>query len=69
MEADRPSRHGYGAQGEVGIVVAQIGMAMAIIDDSLNGVVLMMAVATTLIAPPFLRILFAPEGSRATAKV
>lgn len=45
-------------RGEVGIVVAQIGMAMAVISDSLYGIVLMMAVATTLIAPPFLRILF-----------
>ena len=48
-------------RGEVGIVVAQIGMGMAVISDSLYGVVLMMAVATTLIAPPFLRILFDSE--------
>lgn len=54
-------------RGEVGIVVAQIGMAMAIIDDSLYGVVLMMAVATTLIAPPFLRILYASESAKAAA--
>jgi len=48
-------------RGEVGIVVAQIGVGMAVISDSLFGVVLLMAVATTLIAPPFLRILFASE--------
>lgn len=48
-------------RGEVGIVVAQIGIAIAVISDSLYGVVLMMAVATTLIAPPFLRVLFASE--------
>ncbi len=54
-------------RGEVGIVVAQIGMAMAIISDSLYGVVLMMAVATTLIAPPFLRILYTSENTSATA--
>lgn len=48
-------------RGEVGIVVAQIGIAMAVITDSLYGVVLMMAVATTLIAPPFLKVLFASE--------
>ena len=48
-------------RGEVGIVVAQIGIAMAVISDSLYGVVLMMSVATTLIAPPFLRVLFASE--------
>ena len=50
-------------RGEVGIVVAQIGIAMAVISDSLYGVVLMMSVATTLIAPPFLRVLFASEGA------
>ncbi|MGI9069392.1 MAG: cation:proton antiporter [Pyrinomonadaceae bacterium] len=54
-------------RGEVGIVVAQIGMGMAVISDSLYGVVLMMAVATTLIAPPFLRILFAGETASTTA--
>ncbi len=48
-------------RGEVGIVVAQLGMGLAIISDSLYGVVLMMAVATTLIAPPFLRVLYSPE--------
>ncbi|HKR61218.1 MAG TPA: cation:proton antiporter [Pyrinomonadaceae bacterium] len=49
-------------RGEVGIVVAQIGLGMAVISDSLYAVVLMMAVATTLIAPPFLRILYARES-------
>ena len=48
-------------RGEVGIVVAQIGLALAVIDQSLYGVVLVMAVATTLIAPPFLRLLYASE--------
>lgn len=48
-------------RGEVGIVVAQIGVGMAVISDSLYAVVLMMAVATTLIAPPFLRVLYVSE--------
>lgn len=48
-------------RGEVGIVVAQIGLAMAVISDSLYGVVLFMAIATTLVAPPFLKILYANE--------
>ena len=52
-------------RGEVGIVVAQIGLGMAVINDSLYGVVLMMAVATTLIAPPFLRILYTSERGAA----
>ncbi len=50
-------------RGEVGIVVAQIGLGMAVIGDSLYAVVLLMAVATTLIAPPFLRVLYAREDS------
>jgi Kef-type K+ transport system membrane component KefB len=50
-------------RGEVGIVVAQIGLSLAVINESLFGVVLFMAVATTLIAPPFLKLLFAGEGS------
>lgn len=48
-------------RGEVGIVVAQIGLGLSVINQSLYGVVLVMAVATTLIAPPFLRILYASE--------
>lgn len=49
-------------RGEVGIVVAQIGLSLAVINDALFGVVLFMAVATTLIAPPFLKLLFAGEA-------
>ena len=48
-------------RGEVGIVVAQIGLSLAVISDLLYGVVLFMAIATTLIAPPFLKMLFASE--------
>jgi Na+:H+ antiporter len=48
-------------RGEVGIVVAQIGLGLTVINQSLYGVVLVMAVATTLIAPPFLRLLYASE--------
>lgn len=50
-------------RGEVGIVVAQIGLGLAVIDDKLFGVVLFMAVATTLIAPPFLKVLFSTEAA------
>lgn len=53
-------------RGEVGIVVAQIGLGLAVIDQALYGVVLAMAVATTLIAPPFLRILYASETTRSS---
>lgn len=49
-------------RGEVGIVVAQIGLSLAVIPDALFGVVLFMSIATTLIAPPFLKLLFAPKN-------
>jgi Kef-type K+ transport system membrane component KefB len=59
----RASQVGMGMvpRGEVGIVVAQIGLSMGVINDSLYGVVLFMAIATTLIAPPFLKYLFSTE--------
>ncbi|MDQ3801138.1 MAG: cation:proton antiporter [Acidobacteriota bacterium] len=56
-------------RGEVGIVVAQIGLTLVTveggraIDDKLFGVILFMAVATTLVAPPFIKILFAGEDA------
>jgi Kef-type K+ transport system membrane component KefB len=48
-------------RGEVGIVVAQIGLSLQAVDEAIYGVVLFMAVATTLIAPPFLVRLFKDE--------
>lgn len=45
-------------RGEVGIVVAQIGLGLAVISREFFAAVLFMAVATTLIAPPFIKILF-----------
>jgi Kef-type K+ transport system membrane component KefB len=48
-------------RGEVGIIVAQIGLGLAVIGPELYGVVLFMAVATTVIAPPFLKLLYAGE--------
>lgn len=51
-------------RGEVGIVVAQIGLSLGVIDARLYAVVLFMAVATTLIAPPLLIVLFKADASR-----
>lgn len=48
-------------RGEVGIVVAQIGLGLGVISQSFFAAVLFMAVATTLIAPPFIKILFAED--------
>jgi Kef-type K+ transport system membrane component KefB len=46
-------------RGEVGIVVAQIGLGMAAISEQFFAAVLFMAVATTLIAPPLIKLGFA----------
>jgi Kef-type K+ transport system membrane component KefB len=50
-------------RGEVGIVVAQIGLGLAVISDAFFAAVLFMAIATTLIAPPFIKIFFAGEDA------
>lgn len=48
-------------RGEVGIVVAQIGLGLGAISANFFAAVLFMAVATTLIAPPFIKMLFAKD--------
>jgi Kef-type K+ transport system membrane component KefB len=53
-------------RGEVGIVVAQIGLGMAAVGDAVYGVVLVMAIATTLIAPPLIKLAFAGEETAPT---
>jgi Kef-type K+ transport system membrane component KefB len=48
-------------RGEVGIVVAQIGLGLAAISEQFFASVVFMAVATTLIAPPLIKYLFAED--------
>ena len=48
-------------RGEVGIVVAQIGLSLSAVSDAMYAVVLFMAVATTLIAPPLIKLAFSGE--------
>ena len=48
-------------RGEVGIVVAQIGLGLAVISESFFAAVLFMAVATTLIAPPLIKYFYAED--------
>jgi Kef-type K+ transport system membrane component KefB len=45
-------------RGEVGMVVAQIGLNMGVIGQSIYGIIVFMSVATTLIAPPLLKLAF-----------
>jgi Kef-type K+ transport system membrane component KefB len=49
-------------RGEVGIVVAQLGLSMGVLSADLFAVVLFMAVATTMLAPPILVPLFRAGG-------
>lgn len=46
-------------RGEVGMVVAQIGLALGVIPRDVYSVVVFMAVATTIVAPPFIKLTFA----------
>ncbi len=48
-------------RGEVGIVVAQIGLGLGAIGKPFFAAVLFMAVATTVIAPPLIKLLFADD--------
>jgi Kef-type K+ transport system membrane component KefB len=45
-------------RGEVGMVVAQIGLGFGIISQSVYGVVVFMSVATTIVAPPLIKIAY-----------
>ena len=51
--------------GEVGMVVAQIGLGMGVMAQSVYGIIVFMSIATTLLAPPLLKLAFrqvAPAG-------
>lgn len=45
-------------RGEVGMVVAQIGMGLGAVTDMLYGVVVSMSLLTTMVAPPLLKLAF-----------
>lgn len=55
-------------RGEVGIVVAQIGLGLGVISGQFFAAVLFMAIATTLIAPPFIKMAFAGEKAAKSAE-
>ncbi len=54
------SRVGVGMipRGEVGMVVAQIGLGLAVIPKAIYGVVVFMSIATTIVAPPLLKLAY-----------
>ena len=45
-------------RGEVGMVVAQIGLGFGILSQGSYGVVVFMSVATTIVAPPFIKVAY-----------
>jgi Kef-type K+ transport system membrane component KefB len=53
-------------RGEVGMVVAQLGLAMAAISQPVYSVVVFMSVATTVLAPPLIKMAYATGGSPTT---
>jgi Kef-type K+ transport system membrane component KefB len=50
-------------RGEVGMVVAQLGLTLGVISNKTYSVVVFMAILTTLIAPPLLKIAYHGEES------
>jgi Kef-type K+ transport system membrane component KefB len=54
-------------RGEVGMVVAQIGLGMGVVSQNIYGVVVFMAAATTLVAPALLRRAFRDVGAQEKA--
>ena len=52
-------------RGEIGMVVAQIGLGFGVMQPSVYGTIVFMSVLTTLLAPPLLRIAY--KGAREVA--
>ncbi len=44
-------------RGEVGLIVAGVGLTLHTISDAVYAIVLLMSIVTTLVAPPFLRLI------------
>jgi Na+:H+ antiporter len=54
-------------RGEVGLIVALVGLQMNIVTESAYAVVILMTAVTTLIAPPIMKIVFRDEVAAAPA--
>jgi Kef-type K+ transport system membrane component KefB len=51
-------------RGEVGVIVATVGLSREVITNELYGVIVAMSIITTLIAPPFLKALFSGRAAQ-----
>jgi len=56
-------------RGEVGMVVAQIGLNMGVMAPYVYGIIVLMSVATTVIAPPLIKVAFRGEVGEAREAV
>lgn len=59
---------GMTPRGEVALIVALVGLQMKMISEQAYAIVLFMTAATTLIAPPILRVLFRHDAAHATTE-
>ncbi len=55
-------------RGEVGMVVAQIGLNMHVMAPAIYGVIVSMSVATTMVAPPLLKMAYRRESPSAAGE-
>jgi Na+:H+ antiporter len=54
-------------RGEVGMVVAQIGLGMGVLAQNVYGTIVFVSVITTIVAPPLLRLAFRPAHAASQA--
>lgn len=57
---------GMVSRGEVGLIVAQVGMSQGLLSDDIFSAIVAMVLATTLVTPPLLRYLFSRNTVRKT---
>ncbi len=55
-------------RGEVGMVVAQIGLGLGVLPKDVYGIVVFMSVATTMVAPPLLKLAYRSIGAKEASK-
>jgi Kef-type K+ transport system membrane component KefB len=56
-------------RGEVGMVVAQIGLGLGVVAQHVYGIIVFMSVVTTLVAPPMLKVAFRGVEGKPTGEV
>ena len=49
-------------RGEVGLIFANMGLAMGVLSNELFGAVIIMVIGTTFVSPPFLKWAFTKYG-------